>query len=173
MRLLPFSKNEKFIRATYLETGTFMTIDPGSKGGGVIYVERKPVESFTVLGATGYYQMAPIVRRYKVGLFIIETAFVGKSPSAGLKLGFWRGYAVASIRHAGPWPMSFVEVTPSTWQAKLPRDNIPEGQPWDKVSKTFATWQLAERILGERPKHDAVASAIGIGHWWNSLAGQT
>lgn len=171
MRLVKWQKKRaRFLLETFGSHTNIMAIDPGNKGGGLVFTNGIARESFVFRGVTGYHQVAPLVRRYEIGLFILEDAFAGKGLRAALKLGFWRGYVTNEIAHACPWPTTVIEVSPSTWQARLPRDGLPQHQPWDRDAKTFATWQVAEHYLGERPDHDAVASACGIGHWWLSLS---
>lgn len=170
MKMIKFGRDnlERIVRG-YREFN-FMAIDPGSKGGGVVFVDRKPVGKFLLDRFSGYYQVMPLVREHKISLFIMETGFIGKNAASALKLGFWRGYMASEIQQAARnWSCSIIEVSPTTWQAKLPRDGMPTMQSWDRDAKLFQTWRVGEQIMGSRPEHDAIASACGIAHWWLSI----
>ena len=167
------AKRARFIIDTYSSHDVYMCIDPGSKGGATVWKDGVPVDGCVFDQFKGYHKIRLMVQKWRVRLFILESAYAGKSIKSALKLGFWRGYVVNECVHSAYWPMTTIEVPPSTWQAQLPRDEVPAEQPWDKDAKTLATWTVYKRspLYGVKtiPEHDAIASSLGIGYWWNKV----
>ena len=150
-----------------------LSIDPGSTGGAVFWVNGVPVEGVPFRAFNGYGDLRLRAARLKPRLVILEEAFIGKGIKAALRLGFWRGFAAATAHQAFIGEQTLLEVSQGAWKTELPRDGIPEGAPWDSAAHALACELLAERYpLAIVPRDDGIRSALGIGHWWHRKAGR-
>lgn len=182
MRLLSWNKKRSgFVLDNFAKHSSFLTIDPGSKGGWVLWLENEPVEAGFFHEFAGYVDMEMAVAREKISFVILEGAYIGDSAAAALKLGFWRGFAAATLRRAchpaTRSKLTVMQVMAISWQSKLPRVQ-PEGHPWDKDAKTLATnyifdhhtrlgKPLSRWAIHPASQKEGIASALGMGDWWN------
>lgn len=174
------SKSRASILSRFGSKRDFVSIDPGGKGAAVIWVDMEPVASCAFHQYSGYAEMELLLAKHSIGFGIIEDAYVGKSQRAAITLGHWRGWALRCVEHGvrtkQKASLTMLLVSPSTWQAALPRDGLPPGQPWDGDAKKEKTMQIYEESCRLYPwafnvqapsvEKDAVGSAHGIGAWW-------
>ena len=151
------------------------SIDPGSKGGVVVWDDKVPVKCFVMpmIGSdVNVVEIGEVFDEEKVYYIVIEK--VGGMPGQSAPAAFKFGRDVGCIIGlAIGKTLSVQSITPQAWQRKfhagIPIKTLPKDRSRMAAQRLYpAMVPFLKETDRCRVLHDGMCDALGIGHAWHT-----
>lgn len=157
---------------------SFAVCDPGSQGVLLVWLAGQfpgtPARSCSIDGlGSGHHFAARACRMAGIELLILEDQFLGKNPNSMKKTVFGAGMLLGHVMNACPMTLKeVVVVPPSSWQAKMPRDEGPRKGRGKRGALANAEAMAPRWWKGygcTKEDKQAAADALGMASWLEGL----